>query len=986
MRTTTAMLAACLTLFVWLPATRGAEPVEITRGEYRVILNDDGLVVYHGKTRLSLGSYFTLYQPKYEGNFLSYGEFWKVAKVERGPNHIEATAELPKARARYRVNLLADGVEVELSYTIAEGTPKGPTEHAAFQIPADVVDGATVRILNAAGAITDEKPMPAPPVRGLMTRSGDAMRIHTADRIIEITAGNGVRIAAFDSRIERYGKRQGLWVFSGLPVAPGYEVTVQRRLRVLPLPEPQPVGTVNFADGTAVKRILVRQDAPERERFAAGEIAAYIEQICGRKLAVTETDATTVMPGDLVLGELAVTTGIISREELKSMERDGYVVRVTNDRGAVCGWRDLGTIYGAYALVRQLGVKFYAPGCEVVPRTEALIVPTCQLRAKPLLEFRKMSQNLKLGHTPSDDLGEPRDIGEPGGLVHSAAYLVPFDTYHETHPEYFALQKDGKRLRRDPEAKRFDVHLCLSNPDVQRISAERLMALMDKLPNRTYFGVAQGDGHAWCRCEPCLALDTVPGKVMTDRLITYVNAVARYVAKKHPEKRILTLAYTKATSPPPTRVKPEPNVMVQFCPYPGRVYCQSHFFTCEKNVGGYEDIQGWFKVAPKNMYIFDYPRGYKIYYEPFGSFYAMKQKMEYYLDNGVRGIYYCGIPTNFKDLFTFVHSAMQWDRKANVEALIDEFMPVYYGKAAPFIREYFDTMHREVVERDVHQMCEGRCPGIITPKLGQKALALFAEAEKAVADDRVALHRVRAEKFCVLFADLNERNPVNGRLAVSEDEFAQRLAEFMTLGRVLGRRSIGRRDDGIVSDWLYRICRLRTHTKPWFADPLCRRMAQAPAKTFAAERKLFCQKEIKGGLLVEVDAFVGGRGPEMYSHECEARRAVWIYGTNTKNPSMHADFMLDATLATGAKLIITGQDDDKPGVVEIEISINGKPVFSGPNGCVQNGWSAREIPLKPGVCKVGKNTLTIRTLKPSAQRDKGWFMLSECKLMFGAER
>ena len=986
MKPAIAILIGCLCLTISVPVVEGAESVEIKQGEYRVVVSGGGIVVYYGETQLSLGSYFTVFKPKYEGSILSHGDFWKNAKVQRLASGFEATADLPGGQVRYRVDVQPNGVDVELGVTVVADAEPGPTEYAAFQIPPGLVAGGTVEILNVAGATTDNKPVPETPKRGGMTRSGDAMRIHTADRVIEVAAGNGMGVYAFDARVEQYGARRGLWAFSGVPVAPGYEVTVQRRLRVLPLPEPRPEGTAAFKDGTAVARILIRKDAPERERLAATELASYIEKICGKKLSVTETDAAAGSPGDLVLGELAVSAGLISRQELSPLERDGYIVRVTSDRGAVCGWRDLGTIYGVYALIRQFGVKFYAPGCEIVPQIETLTMPACELRSKPLLEFRKMTQNLKLGHTPSNDLGNPREIGEAGGLVHAAAYLVPFDKFHEEHPEYFALQKDGKRLHRDPKAKRFDVHLCLSNPDVQRVSAERLMTLMDKQPDRTFFGVSQGDGHAWCRCEACLALDTDPGKIMTDRLITYVNAIARHVAKKHPEKRILTLAYTKATSPPPIRVKPEPNVMVQFCPYPGRVYCQSHFFTCEKNTGGYEDIQGWLKFAPDNMYVFDYPCGYKIWYEPFGSFYAMKEKVEYYLDNGIRGMYYCGVPKNFKDLFIFVQSAMHWDRNADVEALIDEFMAVYYGKAAPFIRAYFDAMHREVIDRQVHQMCEGRCPGIITAEFAERARALFAKAEEGVAEDRAALYRVHDEKFCVVFADLNERNPVNGKLAVSQDEFARRLAEFMTLGRILRRRTIGRRDDGIVSDWLHRICRIRTHTKPWFADPLCRRMKQAPEKTLAEERKLFCQQPIEGGLLIELDAFTGCTGPSEYSHECEPRRAVWIYGSNTATPEMRAEFELDKALATGAKLILTGQDDDKPGVVEIEIRINGKPVYSGPNGCTQNGWSPREFPIEPGSCNVGKNTLKIRTLKPSARRDAGWFMISECKLMFGGNR
>ena len=199
---------------------------------------------------------------------------------------------------------------------------------------------------------------------------------------------------------------------------------------------------------------------------------------------------------------------------------------------------------------------------------------------------------------------------------------------------------------------------------------------------------------------------------MADRLIDYVNYVARAVAAKYPDKRILTLAYTTATSPPPLRVLPEPNVMVQFCPYPHRVACQSHDLTCPKNALGFEDLKGWLAKSPENMYIFDYPRGYAMYYEPFGSFRAMHSKLDFHAVNGIRGIFYCGVPSNFRDLFVYVQSKLLWDPDADVEALIDRFMAAYCGAAAPHMRGYFDYLEQQVRDRDFHMMCEGQNPGL----------------------------------------------------------------------------------------------------------------------------------------------------------------------------------------------------------------------------------------------------------------------------------
>jgi hypothetical protein len=357
----------------------------------------------------------------------------------------------------------------------------------------------------------------------------------------------------------------------------------------------------------------------------------------------------------------------------------------------------------------------------------------------------------------------------------------------------------------------------------------------------------------------------------------------------------------------------------------------------------------------------------------------MKRKLDFYAANGVRGIFYCGVPQNFRSLFVFVQSRLLWEPKADVEAAIQEFMNAYYGKAAPYVRQYFDLMYHEVETRPVHQMCEGPNPGLLTAELAGKALDLFRQAEAAVEEDRAALYRVRREKLCVLFADLNERNLANGKLTISRDEFAQRAAEFMKIGRDLKVGAIIRRQK-TGAEWLQRIARIRLQAKPWYADPLVGRMIADPAKTLAEAGQQFCQKAIPGGLLLELDGFTGCRGPEEYGYECPPKRAVWIYGKNTKNPKMFIGFHLAKTPETPARLALLAQDDDKPGAVEISIALNGSEIFRGPNPFAERGWSTAEFPIPAGVLKQGENELCIATLKDSPAADAGWFMVAECKV------
>lgn len=603
---------------------------------------------------------------------------------------------------------------------------------------------------------------------------------------------------------------------------------------------------LRLAPDTVLTAIATVNEPTAREKLAGEELADYLARMSGKRLEIIQIADGAVPVGVIAAGRLAEQAGLVTREELEAVASDGYVVKAEKGRIAVCGPRDVGTVYGAYALLRHLGAKFYAEGCEIVPTCSGLVIPACVLQAKPFFEFRKLDPfpkgrkmpydplgsfyNLKLGCTPVDDIGSPRDIGAPNAdsLVHTAAYLVPFKIYGQSHPEYFTLVK-GERAS-NPHS--YGAPLCFSSEGGRRVAAERLLELIGKQKERKFFFIGQSDCSAACECPECKA--SASG---TDRLLTYVNTIARAVAKHYPDIRMLTLAYTVFSSPPAT-VLPEPNVWVLYCPYTPRALCQSHDLSCEKNRVAREQFMTWVAKCPNNVGIFDYTRGYDVTYEPFGSFYAMKRKLDQYASLGVRGLFYCGTPTNFRDLFIFVQSRLLWEPKTDVEPLVDEFMAAYYGKAAPHMRDYFNFLHGQIEKRRIHQMCERKNPSLVNAEYAEAAFEMFRKAEEAAADDPVTLVRVRREKFCLLFADLNVRNPVACNLAVDEAVFAGRLAEFVSIGRSLGITQLERyRKDGDVNHWVGRVAGVRMPVKPWYNDPIVDALIADPKTVLAAGLK-----------------------------------------------------------------------------------------------------------------------------------------------------
>ena len=90
------------------------------------------------------------------------------------------------------------------------------------------------------------------------------------------------------------------------------------------------------------------------------------------------------------------------------------------------------------------------------------------------------------------------------------------------------------------------------------------------LPN--LFPVEPMDNSSFCKCDACqawLTKTSQEGKVYStgmysDYFFNFINEVQKELKKTHPDKNIMTLAYASHAYPP-TRLKLDPGVAVQFC-------------------------------------------------------------------------------------------------------------------------------------------------------------------------------------------------------------------------------------------------------------------------------------------------------------------------------------------------------------------------------------------------------------------------------------
>jgi hypothetical protein len=687
-------------------------------------------------------------------------------------------------------------------------------------------------------------------------------------------------------------------------------------------------------------------------------------------------------------------------------EANGFRIICADGNVDLTGGNDAGLLAGALHLSELCGVKFYAPKVFAVKTNRELKIPAMDIARQPAFEWADGTHNHELTWTPwkygflySESSVAPSDKANPPGSsswVHPPKFLAPLHMYGKSHPDYYAMVK-GERLG-DPRVKKTlaYLNLCLGNPDLQKHVAERISRLMDMYPHTKYFSIAQGDGPGWCECDMCTALD-VDKEILTDRLIAYANAVAEITSKKHPDRKLVILAYGKGREDLPLREKLHPNVAVQYAFWPSS-WPVWEATACQQNQLGMKLLDDWNALTGTNLTLFLYPV----------NTYENAEKIKLAASKGIRGFYHCGWRGDFPETTIYTSGRLIWDPEADVESMLDEIMPVIYGSAAaPYMREYFDMHHafvRNCVEHpeqrrlyrdnNAHRYRRLPMPHAV------KALELLTRAEAAAADNELALILVQKEKYKMLFGYINEFNAMHPAIPADLfEDYALKLAELVKLARTC--REPYATYLVPFSEWLYQTTgALDFDRRPyrWFNDNKIDAFLADPVNTL--KTRIYLQKEVENGVELPAKAWLGSRYYEQY----QGQPAAVLRRKSSSESRVRAYFKLDTLPAGDAQLDLQGLDNEKAEIAEIEITINGQKIFAGPVAYPKNKWGWHTYKIPAGILAQGENVMAIVNTMGDYKDDVGggeagpaeealaqnynwgWCMVGSARIVFNKEQ
>lgn len=364
---------------------------------------------------------------------------------------------------------------------------------------------------------------------------------------------------------------------------------------------------------------------------------------------------------------------------------------------------------------------------------------------KPAFSFRRML--LPAQHDSSFRLWHKLESLHNWGLfVHTFHRLVPPDTYYDAHPEYFSLV-GGRRLK--------DAQLCLSNQAVIQLLIDNLAQEMALQPHKKIWSVSQNDCYNPCECANCRALYKKYGSYSGAYVL-----MANKIARAFPDKIISTLAY-QFTRQAPKNIKPDSNVNIMFC----SIECNRSMPLAQdvRSQAFVQELKDWSALS-QHIFVWDYVVQFKNYLCPFPNMHVLPANLQLFSQAHVEMMFEQGSNASWSDLVPlkqYLIAKLLWNPNANMDSLVDVFLPRYYGPAAPYVKSYYQrTQQRMQADADsvflnIYGYPNDYAHSFLKPSYLKEYKQLMDEAEAAVATDSTYLSRVWKTRLAVDFAYLD---------------------------------------------------------------------------------------------------------------------------------------------------------------------------------------------------------------------------------------
>lgn len=513
---------------------------------------------------------------------------------------------------------------------------------------------------------------------------------------------------------------------------------------VFTVASPSLAEVVLVEEGKPTATIVLGAEASEQAAEAAAYLQEYVQKISGATLPIV-SEGDSIQGTRILVGrsESVRALGVaLPGGHTHQMNEEAFIVRTIGSDLALVGnedWNYRGTVFAvADFLEKELGCRWYfaGPYGEVLPSMESIRVGDLNRTERPSFRIRHLWYSGWMPVDADDQANMKRwyDLNKLNSLAlslpgdGSVQQLAPPDKYFESHPEVYAIDGKGERMR--------DM-LCMTEPEAVRLGVETIKEAFREDPNRLSYGFAPPDGFPVCHCERCQRFfPGFEGKGYGDPSLSevwfqFANKIALEVNKEFPDRWVLTNGYANRVRLPEGIKDFAPNLGIQSAVIAA---CSIHRIgdpRCWQRLTYETILERWLdRLDP--VIIYDYDPAKAIDNTPFPTLHCLKHDIPWFRDHGAWGYYTEG--TNswmVTHLNYYVRAKLMWDADQDVDALVKEYCERFYGPAGKAVEAYIWALDDAVEATDTHETW-GRFMQwrLILPPVMDKLDGLVAMAEK----------------------------------------------------------------------------------------------------------------------------------------------------------------------------------------------------------------------------------------------------------------
>ena len=491
---------------------------------------------------------------------------------------------------------------------------------------------------------------------------------------------------------------------------------------------------------------------PEIAWRAAKDLQEYIFKATGVKLPMVKAEARKGRPAFLVgFEKVTAPEGFV----IKTSGKD-IIISGNDTKGSVlnCHWASgarTGTWHGVSDfLEKQLGVRWFFPGelGEYVPKRKDWSVPELNYTGAPRFVHRALNYQTRKGMSRQQVeqnyiFNRRNRSGRADSWCgwHNWRHNLPKEKYFKDHPEYFAYV-GGRRYGMDP--LNHGLQICTTNPEALDVLAANMIAEVKGRAVKSMLSLSPNDGGRQCECDKCQALDDGVrpdgSRIMTTRMMTYANEMAKRITKVLPDQKMGMYAYSHYAEGV-SKVKVHPAVtMMEVLNDTGLSYYRADIR--KKHL---ENLRNWRKSLNR-LYFYSFPEGMGGLELPCCQFNNISMLYDNLYAADVTG-FSINNSTSYgaAALNNYFYLKFAWGGIKDKKKFYEETLRDCYGKAgAPVMKGYFADIESRLSKfansglkenRDLGYI--SRYPGVFTdvyPGLAEKWLPKLKAAAAATKD------------------------------------------------------------------------------------------------------------------------------------------------------------------------------------------------------------------------------------------------------------